>query len=101
MDLTFYHLGKIVFFTAMLAGFVWLAYKSPLFRWLVQMVAIVLWGLVTVGATLAVVLLVYLPQGRYAAAAWALLLGLAMSAPWYWLGWPALKHMLTTTWRAS
>jgi hypothetical protein len=83
-------IGHLVLSVGFVVFLVWIASHSPLFRWVVKMFILTLWGLMTVGATLFVIVAIYIPNGSYGAAAAALLVGGFISVFWATLGLPEL-----------
>jgi len=76
-----------------LGFYIWCLTRSPLLRWLSAMVALLLWGLITVGATLFVIIAFHIPEKRYGMALAALLAGGFVSYFWFAFGMPILLRL--------
>jgi hypothetical protein len=79
---------------ALWALFIWLLFRSPFLAWLAKMALLVGWGLMTVGATLFVMVAIYFPRGEYVAAVFALLAGSAVSFFWFVAGLPEIAKSI-------
>lgn len=89
------HVALIFGLLVGLIGTGWLCEKSPTFYTALKIALLLLWGLVAVIMPLFVILAIQLPDGRYGQAATsALLAGVVMVAPWWLIGWPALRENL-------
>jgi hypothetical protein len=73
-------------------GFIWALTASPKFARLVKILAIILWGLGTVGLVLGVTLFVYIPTGHYGRAILTLAAGSVIIYPWWKIGYPLLRE---------
>ena len=74
----------------------WLLYRSPLLAWTTLVLLLIAWGFGSVGATLYVILGIYLPDGDYLSAALALLAGTTIIVPWAFIGFPKIVRMNRT-----
>ena len=77
-------------FLGLCALVIWLFVRSPLLAWVGKIILLLGWGVATVGATLFVIVVIYLPKGQYGAAIGALIAGSFISIFWIVFGIPEL-----------
>lgn len=76
-----------------ICGGMWLAAKSPLFRWVGELVALLLVMFSGFLLGLGGVVFVHLPKGNYGMALLCLLIGIGLSWPCVMLGWDRLRQL--------
>jgi len=83
-------LGNIAFW----AIYFWLLYHSPFLQWVSKLILLLGWGVMTAGAVLYVIIVVYLPKHEYGAAVAALVVGSVLYVPWIIVGFPEISKTL-------
>ena len=67
--------------------------RSPRIRWLTALLLLLAWGIGAVGSVVLVLVLSYLPDGRYFAALLTVIVGAVLYVPWFLIGMPAIGRL--------
>lgn len=79
---------------ALWALFFWAIFRSPLLAWITKLTLLIVWGLGTVGATLFVIFVIYLPKEQYLAALATLLVSSIINFFWLIAGVPEIRKTI-------